>query len=499
MAHLVSCLHAVGILKKINMSYGESISLKLVNNTDQPQRIGLLGGTASTYSNSNNNVVVQWDLSGETYTGSTVVLGTTVSTEQPLLTASIVGVVNALNLMNKGVFTYSGNIVYATTLTDNSVETANLTLQIGNLIPQIVTFRFSDTNPDTAIGKYTLGYIKQLFNLFTSPVTKNVYISQTSTFEAGTQLYKSTNGALVNDNDSLISEPNVTANDSVSTLSNGKITAVVPFASIGAVEPNLATQSTQVGLTVNTTFDNFTGVEIQSPFMSNNGLYLFLFDRGSGKIYRYPILIPFNLLSVSGTSDQSGQLISGTSQGVTFAPNGDSVIHFEDDNFSVFNQWNMSTAWDLTTLTQVTVNSGIPNSSSTGWSPTGEYLLSGQINNTLFSYKLDPFSLVDPSTSQTSISDSAFITTSTSGQKIQTIVSDLGGRFYYVYGGGTIIQCNIPSYTNLISVSETANFNVPNNTNYTLKGIVFNLQNNGYWTIQSTVFNTGQCQLRYFN
>ena len=146
------------------MSYGESISLKLVNNTDQPQRIGLLGGTASTYANSNNNVVVQWDLSGETYTGSTVVLGTTLPAEQPLLTASIVGVVDALNLMNKGVFTYSGNIVYANTLTDNSVETANLTLQIGNLIPQIVTFRFSDTNPDTAIGKYTLGYIKQLFN-----------------------------------------------------------------------------------------------------------------------------------------------------------------------------------------------------------------------------------------------------------------------------------------------------------------------------------------------
>ena len=159
----------------------------------------------------------------------------------------------------------------------------------------------------------------------------------------------------------------------------------------------------------------------------------------------------------------------------------------------------MSTAWDLTTLTQVTVNSGISNTSNYAWSPTGEYLLSGQINNTLFSYKLDPFSLVDPSTSQTSLSDSAFITTTTSGQKIQTIVSDLGGRFYYVYKGGTIIQCNIPSYTNLISVSETANFTVPANTNYSLVGIVFNLTNNGYWTIQENSNQTGQSQLRYFN
>ena len=146
------------------MSYGESISLKLVNNTDQPQRIGLLGGTASTYSNSNNNVVVQWDLSGETYTGSTVVLGTTVSTEQPLLTASIVGVVNALNLMNKGVFTYSGNIVYATTLTDNSVETANLTLQAGTFISQLVTIKLINFLPqDFFIANYTLAYIKSLY------------------------------------------------------------------------------------------------------------------------------------------------------------------------------------------------------------------------------------------------------------------------------------------------------------------------------------------------
>ena len=232
--------------------------------------------------------------------------------------------------------------------------------------------------------------------------------------------------------------------------------------------------------------------------MSNNGLYLFLFNRITGRIYRYPILIPFNLLSVSGTSDQSGQLIAGTSQGVTFAPNGDSVIHFEDDTFSVFNQWNMSTAWDLTTLTQVTVNSGIQNSSSTGWSPTGEYLLSGQINNNLFSYGLDPFSLEEPKSSETSISDSAFLTTTPSGQKIQTIVSDLGGKFYYVYKGGTIIECNIPSYTNLTSVSENANFTVPANNNYSLIGIVFNLTNNGYWTIQGNSNNTGQSQLRYF-
>mgnify|MGYP003624315232 FL=1 len=482
------------------MSYGESISLKLVNNTDQPQRIGLLGGTASTYSNSNNNVVVQWDLSGETYTGSTVVLGTTVSAEQPLLTASIIGVVNALNLMNKGVFTYSGNIVYATTLTDNSVETANLTLQAGTFISQLVTIKLINFLPqDFFIANYTLAYIKSLYASNT-PVTNTLYIPPSDTWSVNTQIYTDSLGSTQQiGNSNYITEPNVTANTSITTNSNGKITAVVPFASIGAVEPNLATQSTQVGLTGDITFDNFTGIEIQSPFMSNNGLYLFLFNRITGRIYRYPILIPFNLLSVSGTSDQSGQLIGGTTQGVTFAPNGDSVIHFEDDTFSVFNQWNMSTAWDLTTLTQVTVNSGIQNSSSTGWSPTGEYLLSGQINNNLFSYELDPFSLVDPKTSQTSISDSAFLTTTPSGQKIQTIVSDLGGKFYYVYKGGTIIECNIPSYTNLTSVSENANFTVPANNNYSLIGIVFNLTNNGYWTIQGNSNNTGQSQLRYFN
>ena len=482
------------------MSYGESISLKLVNNTDQPQRIGLLGSTASTYANSNNNVLVQWDLSSETYTGSTVVLGTTLPAEQPLLTASIVGVVDALNLMNKGVFTYSGNIVYATTLTDNSVETANLTLQAGTFIPQLVTIKLVNFVPqDFFIANYTLAYIKSLYATNT-PVTNTLYIPPSDTWSVNTQIYTDSLGSTQQiGNSNYITEPNVTANTSITTNSNGKITSVIPFALIGAQEPHLDSQSTQSGSTFDVTFDNFTGIEIQSPFMSNNGLYLFLFNRLTGRIYRYPISTPFDLQTVSGTSDQSGQLISGTTQGITFAPNGDSVIHFEDDNFSVYNQWNMSTAWDLTTLTQITVDSGISSSSSAGWSPKGDYLLAGKVNNSLFSYGLTPFSLSDPKSSETSIADSVFLTITPSGQKIQTIVSDLGAKFYYVYSGGTIIECIILSYTDLTQIAESSSVTVPVNTNYVLKGVVFNLQNDGYWTIQSTIFNTGQSQIRYFS
>jgi hypothetical protein len=164
MAQLVSCLHAVGILKKINMSYGESISLKLVNNTDQPRRIGLLGGTASTYANSNNNVVVQWDLSSESYSSNEVTLNTTIPVTVELEQQNIVGVVDALNTTAKGVFSYSGTTVSATTLTDNSVETA--TIFISNVAWEIQGYSINSTTPYTTSGVLSSWNISQDGNWF---------------------------------------------------------------------------------------------------------------------------------------------------------------------------------------------------------------------------------------------------------------------------------------------------------------------------------------------
>ena len=149
------------------MSYGESISIKLVNNTDQPQRIGLLGGTSSTYANSNNNVVVQWDLSSELYSSNEITLNTTIPVTVELEQQNIVGVVDALNTTAKGVFSYSGTTVSATTLTDNSVETATIVIG-GNVAWEIQGYSINSTTPYTTSGILSSWNISQDGNWFFS-------------------------------------------------------------------------------------------------------------------------------------------------------------------------------------------------------------------------------------------------------------------------------------------------------------------------------------------
>lgn len=464
------------------MSYKEAISLTLENKTNQTQKIGLLGGLSSTYANSNNTVVVEWDLTGETFTDSTVVLGTSIPVEQPLLTVNISGVVDALNLMNKAVFYFDGNIVYATTLIDDSVKTANLTLQTGTFIPQTVTFKFSD---GTEIGKYNIAYIKQLFDTISAtPVTKQVYISDGLTFVAGTQLYKDVNGSPVADNESLISEPNVTSADSITTLSNGKITSIIPLSTIRTSEVNLATQSSDIG-TVNKTLGGLdANSEVEPPTMSTNGIYLILWDNVNGRLLRYTLSTAFDVTTINETPDQNVAFVGTTSQSITWSANGGSVFLFDDDNTGTYLQWDLSSAWDLTTIVSVTTNSGISSDSSSSWLPTGKFLLRGQLNGNLTGTTFGlPFTLQFAGTNTITVADSSFLTTTPSGQKIQTQASNLAGanigavgRFYYVYSGGTIIECTLPSPTvtpNLNGVTEVTSVTI-SSTGYALKGIILN-------------------------
>jgi len=473
---LIRFFSVVKCLFNKNMSYKEAISLTLENQTNQTQKIGLLGGESSTYANSNNTVVVEWDLAGETFGDTTVVLGTTVPVEEPLLTPSISGVVNALNLMNKGVFSFDGNKVFATSLLDDSVQTANLTLQSGTFIPQTVTFRFSDTTPDTAIGEYNIGYTKQLFSLFTSPVTKVVYIADGSTFEVGTTLYKTTSGISVGDNNSLITEPNVTTADSITTLSNGVITGIIPISTIKTSEVNLTSQLNT--LVVSKTLGGLNSFsQVLPPTMSTNGLYLILWDYLNARLLRYTLSTAFDLTTINETPDQNVAFVGFTSQSITWSANGSTVVLFDDDNTSTYFQYDLSSAWDLTTLTSVTTNSGINGDSSSSWNPTGEFLLRGQLNGNLTgtTFPADStFSLVQTGTNSGTVADSSFLTTTPSGQKIQTLYSYLGGRFYYVYSGGTIIQCSISATSpNLNLVSEVASVTV-SSSGYGLKGIILN-------------------------
>ena len=114
------------------MSYKESISLKIVNNTSLDQKIGLLGGNSNIYANSNNNVLVEWNLSTADYSGNEATLQTTIPITVELQEQNIQGLVNALNTTGKAIFNSSGTTLYATSLTDNSVSSANLIIS-GNL------------------------------------------------------------------------------------------------------------------------------------------------------------------------------------------------------------------------------------------------------------------------------------------------------------------------------------------------------------------------------
>ena len=156
------------------MSYTESISLKLVNNTSVDQPIGLLGGTSSTYANANNNVLVQWDLSTETFVGNQVTLNTTTPITKDLLGQNISGLVQTLNTMNVATFTFQGTTVYASALLDNSVETANMVID-SNLIDNRIIFSVKTDNSGTSAS-----------NQFTIPTTGTGYLYDIETSDGQT-------------------------------------------------------------------------------------------------------------------------------------------------------------------------------------------------------------------------------------------------------------------------------------------------------------------------
>jgi sugar lactone lactonase YvrE len=96
------------------------INLKVVNNTALPQPVSILGIVPNINSASNSNILYQFNFSGQIYTGVTNVNinisntsnPTIVVYNAPVTTQSIQGVVDALNSLNQGIFSYSGTTIY---------------------------------------------------------------------------------------------------------------------------------------------------------------------------------------------------------------------------------------------------------------------------------------------------------------------------------------------------------------------------------------------------
>jgi hypothetical protein len=96
------------------------INLKVVNNTALPQPVSILGIVPNQNSANNNNILYEFNFSAQSYVGVTNVNinisntsnPTIVVYSAPVTTQSIQGVVDALNTLNQGLFSYSGTTIY---------------------------------------------------------------------------------------------------------------------------------------------------------------------------------------------------------------------------------------------------------------------------------------------------------------------------------------------------------------------------------------------------
>jgi streptogramin lyase len=96
------------------------INLRVVNNTALPQPVSILGIVPNSNTANNNNFLYEFNFTGQSYVGITNVSinisntsnPTVIVYNAPVTSQSIIGVVDALNSLNQGIFSYSGSTIY---------------------------------------------------------------------------------------------------------------------------------------------------------------------------------------------------------------------------------------------------------------------------------------------------------------------------------------------------------------------------------------------------
>jgi len=96
------------------------INLRIVNNTALAQPVSILGIVPNQNTANNNNFLYEFNFTGQSYVGITNVNinisntsnPTVVVYNAPVTSQSIQGVVDALNTLNQGIFSYSGSTIY---------------------------------------------------------------------------------------------------------------------------------------------------------------------------------------------------------------------------------------------------------------------------------------------------------------------------------------------------------------------------------------------------
>jgi len=285
------------------MSYSESISLKLVNNTSVDQPVGLLGGTSSTYANANNTVLVQWDLATEDFTGTTVTLETTTPVTVDLATQSVKGVVDALNTINKATFTYSGTIIYATALLDNSVENADIVVGTITSTPVVLGYLADSVN----ISSLTPAEMWRIWQSATTRGGLTEYIDSSDSVEVGTQFYQ----------DEELTNPSNRIGYYFQGI-DALPTNILKFSGSGGVLADII-PTADLPTDFSPTISGFYSFSKESVFTGNNGLaqalitynisangkYLFGLDSTNAIIYRFSFTTAWDFSTLNTTSDQN--------------------------------------------------------------------------------------------------------------------------------------------------------------------------------------------------
>jgi sugar lactone lactonase YvrE len=478
------------------MSYKDNISLKLINNTSTDQPIGLLGGTSSIYANSDNNVLVQWDLATEDFTANTVTLETTTPITVDLQTQSVKGVVDALNTTNKATFTFSGTLIYATSLLDDSVQSANIIVGDGISIPVVL-------GNQTNVGIFNSFTPAQIKNLWINSTTRSggtVYISASDSVEVGTQFY----------NDDELQNQSFIKDYYVQGLSNTEPFNILEFKD-GVIQDIISSADlpTDFSPSVNN-FANFTKTNIFSGNnnlskslkynISTNGKYLFGMSTSDAIIYRYSFNTAWDFSTLNTTTDQEFNILStvplaGTQAGFTFNPTGEK-FYFRDADNGGYRAISLSTAWDLTTGSVDAFSSNVTNDfNRISWNANGDFLvgLLTTIYISNYSTTFGTFNLAEFQTEQIESNIFTYINPNnlTSANLNQFIVSSDGSKWYVLFSGlygGTrsyqIVEVNITDYSDITTISQITETTQVSDGNLTVaNGLWWNEDNTKLYVI----------------
>ena len=453
------------------MSYAESISLKLINNTSTDQPIGLLGGTSSIYANSDNNVLVLWDLSTEDFTGTTVTLETTTPVTVDLKTQSVKGVADALNTTNKATFTFSGTFIYATSLLDNSVQSADIV--VGDSVSTPVTLGIIADSVN--INSFTPAQIKNLWINSTTRDALTRYISTSDSVEVGTQFY--TDEELQNESfrtGYLVQGLSNTEPFNLLGFGDGVIQDIISSSDLPTNFSPSINQLTNFAKT--TIFQGNNGLPygagnsaLNRYQISTNGKYLFGISSFDNSIYRFTFTTAFDYTTLDFSSPQTLDVTSliplaGTQFNFTLDPSGNNFYVWDDGN-NGFRQIFLSVSWDLTTATVFPFSPNITGfSPRMAWNENGNYLVSilNGINLTNFS---TPYQISSYNSNQNEPSRTTYINTVdlTSPNFNQIIISSDGTKWYSVFSGQfggigayQIVENNITNYGDITTITQSA-------------------------------------------